>query len=240
MQIDPRTVARDIPGVFYDVFPQLTAGIVGHFNSQATRLDVQPLSAALLAQSQLQRAMLFELGTAVGERLVTGTTIDWKQCSATALQRQRAYFDARLPEVFEETDKILATIVGQNLAAALRKMSSDAACPVGLHPRIPGLEWISNGYGDFAIGRTIVEVKCTAKRFSAADYRQVAIYWLLSYAAAVEGRGDEWTHFALLNPRRGDLVFMRFDAFLSTVSNGLTLVDILQLFQALVGSRRTQ
>lgn len=240
MQIDPRTVARDIPGMFYDVFPQLTAGIVGHFNSQATKLDSIPLPATLLAQSRLQRAMLFELGTAVGERLVAGAEVDWDVCSAAALKRQRAYFDAKLPEVFDETDKTLATIVGENLAAALRALSGDAGCPIVLNPPIPGLEWIANGYGDFAIARTIVEVKCTAKRFSAADYRQVAIYWLLSYAAAVEGHKDEWTHFALLNPRRGELVFMRFDAFLSTVSNGLTHVDILQLFQSLVGSRRTQ
>ena len=35
MQIDPRTVARNIPGIFDEIFPQLTPGIVMHFNLQA-------------------------------------------------------------------------------------------------------------------------------------------------------------------------------------------------------------
>lgn len=35
MQIDPRTVAREIPGVLNEVFPQLTPGIVAHFNASA-------------------------------------------------------------------------------------------------------------------------------------------------------------------------------------------------------------
>ena len=65
MQIDPRSVARDIPGIFEEVFPQLTPGIVAHFNSSAERLRIQVLPEALLAQSKLQRAMLFELGYAV-------------------------------------------------------------------------------------------------------------------------------------------------------------------------------
>lgn len=87
---------------------------------------------------------------------------------------------------------------------------------------------------------TLIEVKCTAKRFSSSDYRQVAIYWLLSYAAAIEGRGEEWRDFVLLNPRSGMKVSMRFDSFLSVISSGRTKVDILQLFQALVGSRLTR
>lgn len=102
---------------------------------------------------------------------------------------------------------------------------------------VPGLEWIGSGYGDFSLGRTLVEVKCTAKRFSAADYRQVAIYWILSYAAAVESRGEEWQDFILLNSRSGQMVTMKFDTFLSVLSSGRTKVDILQLFQSLVGSR---
>ncbi len=85
-----------------------------------------------------------------------------------------------------------------------------------------------------------MEVKCAAKRFSSADYRQVAIYWLLSFAAAVEGHGEEWRNFILLNPRSGEMVKMTFDAFLSIISSGRTKVDILQLFLSLVGSRLTR
>lgn len=237
VQIDPRTVARDIPGIFDEVFPQLTPGIVAHFNSNAARLNIQALSPDLLSRSKLQRAMLFELGYSVGERLLTGAEIDWPKCFETTLKRQRVFFDAKLPTYFEAADQELAEIVGRNLATALQRMSSDADLPIDLRPHIPGLEWISSGHGDFALGHTLVEVKCTAKRFSSSDYRQVAIYWLLSYAADVEGRSEEWRDFVLLNPRRGEKVTMCFDDFLSIISSGRVKIDILQLFKSLVGSR---
>lgn len=240
MQIDPRTVARDIPGIFDEVFPQLTPGIVAHFNSGALKLEIQALPPELLSQSQLQRAMLFELGYAVAECLLVGAAIDWPKCFTIALKRQRVYFDAKLPAQFDVGDQELAVIVGRNLSAALLEMSNEAELPVLLHPRIPGMEWIANGHGDFSLGRTLIEVKCTAKRFSASDYRQVAIYWLLSYAADIEGRAEQWRDFVLLNPRRGEKVSMRFDDFLSAISSGRTKVDILQLFQSLLGSRLTR
>lgn len=240
MQIDPRTVARDIPGILDEVFPQLTPGIVAHFNSCADEFQVQPLPPALLSQSTLQRAMLFELGYTVGERLLMGPEIHWTECFEATLKRQRVYFDAKLPDRLDVGDQILAEIVGRNLSTELKEMSRNRGVPVVLRPPIPGLEWISSGYGDFAISRTLIEVKCTAKRFSSSDYRQVAIYWLLSFAASIENRGDEWQDFVLLNPRSGEKVSLRFDAFLSAISSGRTKVDILQLFQSLVGSRLTK
>ena len=107
-------------------------------------------------------------------------------------------------------------------------------------PHIPGLEWIASGKGDFAIGRTLIEVKCTSKRFSSADYRQIAIYWLLSFAAAIEGRGSEWAELMLLNPRSGEQVCIKVDAFLTVISGGRSKIDSFQLFQTLVGSRLTR
>lgn len=240
MQIDPRSVAREIPGIFDEVFPQLTPGIVGHFNSGADNFEIEQLPRALLVQSTLQRAMLFELGYSVAERLLTNFEIDWNECIQVALQRQQVFFDAKQPEEISLCDKTLATIVGENLAARLRTISEARSQTLILSPAIPGLEWIASGYGDFSVGQTLIEVKCTAKRFSASDYRQVAIYWLLSYASAVENRGDEWYDFILLNPRSGVEVSMRFDSFLSAVGSGRTKVDILQLFQSLVGSRLTR
>lgn len=240
MQIDPRTVARNIPGIFDEIFPQLTQGIVAHFNSCGTDIKVQPLPATLLSQSRIQRAMLFELGYTVGECLLAGSEINWIECFETTIKRQRVYFDAKLPDKLDAGDQELAEIVGRNLSITLKMMGSKLGLPVVLRPSIPGLEWISSGQGDFAIGHTLVEVKCTAKRFSSSDYRQVAIYWLLSYAAAIEGRGKEWQDFILFNPRSGGMVSMRFDYFLSVISSGRTKVDILQLFQSLVGSRLTR
>ncbi|WP_256943450.1 hypothetical protein [Achromobacter xylosoxidans] len=185
--------------------------------------------------------MLFELGYTVGERLLEGKTgIDWPSCFAETLRRQRAYFDAKLPDQLTAWDQSLAETVGRNLASSMIDMSHASGHPIVIRPRIPGLEWIANGHGDFALGSTLIEVKCTAKRFSSADYRQVAIYWLLSYAASVEGRGAEWENFVLLNPRSGMKVSMKFDTFLSVISSGRTKVDILKLFQSLVGTRLTR
>ncbi|WP_148714658.1 hypothetical protein [Chitinolyticbacter meiyuanensis] len=238
MQFDPRTVAREIPGVFDEVFPQLTPGIVAHLNNLASPVQVQPVLQELLLQSGLQRAMLFELGYVVGERLLEGeVVIDWPNCFAETLRRQRGYFDAKLPDQLSVLDQSLAETVGRNLADSMREMSRESGCSIVVRPKIPGLEWIASGYGDFALGNTLVEVKCTAKRFAAADYRQVAIYWLLSYAASIERNGAEWENFVLLNPRSGKKVVMKFEAFLSIVSSGRTKVDILQLFQSHVGSR---
>lgn len=237
MQIDPRTVARDIPGILDEVFPQLTPGIVLHFNLQAETLPVRDLPTELLNTSTLQRAMLFELAYSVAENLLSGETIDWATCCEATLKRQRVYFDAKLPEHFEAPDKEVAELVGRNLAESLQKISISEDKPIVRKPDIPGFEWIGNGKGDFALGESLIEVKCTAKRFSSADYRQVAIYWLLSYAAAIEGRGTEWKDFILFNPRSGALVRLNFDKFLSIISSGRTKIDILQLFQSLIGSR---
>ncbi|MEN9657502.1 MAG: hypothetical protein RL571_967 [Pseudomonadota bacterium] len=241
MQFDPRTVAREIPGIFDEVFPQLTPGVVAHINSSALTVLVQPLQQELLQQSTLQRAMLFELGYTVGESLLKGKIdIDWPYCFAETLRRQRGYFDAKLPDQLAAGDQCLAETVGRNLANAITAMSRSSGHPIIIAPRIPGLEWIASGSGDFSLGSTLIEVKCTAKRFSSADYRQIAIYWLLSFAASIEGRGEEWRDFILLNPRSGEKVSMKYDSFLSIISSGRTKVEIFQLFQSLIGSRLTR
>jgi len=238
MQFDPRTVARDIPGVFDEIFPQLTPGIVAHFNSSADALKVSPISMEALSQSMLQRAMLFELANVVAESLIRGVVdFDWPASIEEAIQRQRAYFDAKAPEQLTAHDQSLAERVARNLAESVTAIGHASGHAIAIRPKIPGLEWIASGSGDFSCGRTLIEVKCTAKRFSSADYRQVAIYWLLSYAASIEGHGTEWQDFVLLNPRHGTKVAMSFEEFLSVVSSGRTKVDILQLFQSLVGSR---
>jgi hypothetical protein len=238
MQVDPRTIARDIPGIFDEIFPQLTPSIVMHFNSQAQTMPVRALPKELLDASTLQRAMLFELAYSVAENILRGQFIDWAACCEATLERQRAYFDAKLPEQFDTADKEVAELVGKNLAESLQQMSRSHGLPLVERPDIPGLEWVGSGKGDFALGECLIEVKCTAKRFSSSDYRQVAIYWLLSYAAAIEGRGTEWKEFALFNPRSGATVRLTFDKFLAIISSGRTKIDILQLFQSLIGTRQ--
>jgi len=104
-----------------------------------------------------------------------------------------------------------------------------------LSPAIPGYHWIASGYGDFAVGGHLIEVKCTGKRFSSSDYRQIIIYWLLSYAASIEGRAAEWEAGILLNPRLNWTVEFPFEEILSMVAAGRSRVQILQLFAAAIG-----
>ena len=241
MQLDPRTVAREIPGVLEEVFTQLTPGVVARFNNTASIAPVLPFAEDLLQQSMVQRAFLFELGCVVGERFIEGASaVDWPGCVDETVQRQRKFFDVELPSDLTSGDQMLAETVGRNIASALWHMAAGRGEPIVIGPHIPGLEWIASGKGDFAVSRTLIEVKCTSKRFSSADYRQIAIYWLLSFAAAVEGRGSEWTELVLLNPRSGEQVCIEVDALLAVVGGGRTKVDLLQLFQALVGSRLTR
>ncbi|CAB3676908.1 hypothetical protein [Achromobacter kerstersii] len=238
MQLDPRTVARDIPGIVDETFPQLTAGTVAHLNTQIDSMEISPVPANLLSRSKLQKAMLFELAYTVGEHLLQGEkNLDWDKCFKETIKRQRVYFDAKLPDVLEAHDAEIAVIVGSNLAKGLNEISHMRGEKIISRPVVPGLEWVSSGVGDFSVGHTLIEVKCTIKRFSSADYRQVAIYWLLSYAASVEGRGEEWRDFILLNPRNGEKLTMKFDDLLSMVGGGRTKIDALQLFQSLIGSR---
>src|SRR5437899_1338347 len=85
---DPRTVARDIPGIVDAIFPQLASGVVTHLNRTAfSVLDCAPVPDAFVVKSSLQRAMLFELAVAVGEELIfSQTEIDWDACLAVAVQ----------------------------------------------------------------------------------------------------------------------------------------------------------
>ena len=94
---DPRTIARDVPGLFDAVFPQLTSSVVTHFNRRRVASEVTPVAHALIAQSKLQKAMLFELGVAAGEMLLGANVIDWDECKRVALARQRRSPPAAAP-----------------------------------------------------------------------------------------------------------------------------------------------
>lgn len=234
---DPRTVAREIPGLFDSIFPQLTPGVVGHFNRTSESGDCEPVSQELIQSATLGKAMLFELGYAVGEVLLIEGDIDWDQCIQIALARQRRHFDAKLPDRVESVDKAASLHVGENLAYMMRALAAEIDGPIVSSPMIPGFQWVASGHGDFSINSTLIEVKCSNKNFSAADYRQVVMYWLLSFSAALEGVEAEWTDGILLNPRAGKLVRFKFDELLHVISAGRSKVEILQLFQSMVGTR---
>lgn len=232
---DPRTVARDIPGILDALFPQLSAGITKHLNSTAETFRwCEPADEALISASRLQHAMLFELAFAAGEQLLEKSdSFDWGNALQTATERQRRYFDAALPALLTDVDMAIAWHVGGNLARMLEELSVGSTLVAG--PAIPGFRWIASGHGDFSFGSNIVEVKCIATNFGASDYRQVLMYWLLSYSASLEGRGCEWKTGILLNPRRGTIVKFNFDELITLIGSGRSKVDVLQLFDWLIG-----
>lgn len=231
-------MARDIPGLFDALFPQLVPGVVAHFNRTAQSVDgCIPLPQELVTASSLQRAMLFEVAVAAGDQLVThNVPIGWDSCLEIAVIRQRRHFDAKLPTSLSSADKAAALLVGTNLSKMLysiRRTFGD----VGLvhSPKIPGYRWISSGVGDYSLGTRLIEVKCTNKHFSSSDYRQVMMYWLLSYASAVENEMPEWSSGILLNPRLNLVVTLSFDEMISAISAGRSKVDLLELFSSMVG-----
>lgn len=70
---DPRTVARDIPGVLDILFPRLTGGLVAALNRTTfTFEEINPLSDEQVAETHLHKAMLFELSMARAERILKG------------------------------------------------------------------------------------------------------------------------------------------------------------------------
>lgn len=239
---DPRTIAREIPGVLDMLFPQLTPGIVTHFNRKgAPYPGIKAVPDELIAQSRLQHAMLFELAIAAGEQLLgAAVTVDWSAALQVAVARQRRHFDAKIPDTISDADRIIALRVAENLVQMLSTTGeASAGAALVRSPVIPGYQWIASGVGDFAIGNCLIEVKCTKKRFSSSDYRQVVMYWLLSYAAAIASGSSEWSEVVLMNPRLSYRVKLNFNDIIDVTSAGRSKVELMELFAAMVSDRES-
>lgn len=235
---DPRTVARDIPGIFDTLFPQLVPGVVAHFNRKAISLaGCEVLPDEHVRASNLNRAMLFEVAFARGEQLIVGIEeADWDTCLKIAVERQRRHFDAKLPDALTAVDKTVADWVARNLVSMLNSIQATAKDHrLVQSPKVPGYQWIASGCGDFSLGTRIIEVKCTNKRFSASDYRQIVMYWLLSYASSIENGTPEWTNGILINPRLNYVLELSFDEIVAIIGAGRSKVELLQLFSSMVG-----
>jgi len=184
--------------------------------------------------------MLFELAVAAGEQLLVGNSgVDWETCLSTAVSRQRHHFDAVIPTSLADADKNAAAMVGANLATMLLSVKSPESTIVR-SPTIPGYQWISSGVGDFSIDSLLIEVKCSSRVFSTADYRQIAMYWLLSYAAAIDQGTPEWTGAMLVNPRLNVMVQVHYNEFIGLVGAGRSKVEILEILQSLTGDESTR
>ena len=235
---DPRTVAREISGIVDIIFPQLSPGVVAHFNNRGEEfLQCDAVPDRIVAASSLNPAMLFELAFARGEQIVAGNgDADWDGCLATALARQQKYFDAELPDQINDVDRAIAERVARNMKLMIEDIQKTSdGLPIVSAPIIPGCYWIASGKGDFSVGSNLIEIKCSNKSFSSADYRQILMYWLLSYASSIERGTDEWTIGILLNPRRNYAVQFRFDDIIAIIGAGRSKIEILELFSTLVG-----
>lgn len=235
---DPRTVARDIPGICDLLFPQLLPSIVAHLNREASGIagcSLVPLTWT--NNTSMNSAMLFEIAYVRAEQIIMGKNENWENCFLVAQERQLKYFDAVLPNSLSEVDIEIARQTAENLVNSLNYLKNKlVAKDLKLSPVICGYQWISKGNGDFSLDRNLVEVKCTGRNFSSADFRQLLIYWLLSYSASLENKGEEWQKGILLNPRLNKYVEFEFGELVKMAGAGRTKIEILELFSSIIGS----
>jgi hypothetical protein len=234
---DPRTVARDIPGVLDILFPRLSGGLVASINRKMFRFEgLAAIPDEQVEVSRLQRSMLFELAVVRAESLlVDECDTNWQKCIEVAVARQRRHFDARIPDELSEEDIALANWAARNLVEMLRSVRAQhPTYLLSVNPSIPGLGWISSGVGDFSLGPIFIEVKHTDRNFVSGDFRQVLIYWLLKYAASLQRDEEIWTDFLLLNPRRNSAVFVNFDFLLLSASSSLNRIETLELMRSIL------
>jgi len=234
---DPRTVARDIPGVLDVLFPRLSGGLVGSLNRKMFAFKgIEPVPDELIEKSRLQKAMLFELSTARAEGLLSGDgEPSWDHCLQLASERQRRHYDAKVPSRLEQCDLDVATHAAQNLVVMLKSVQAQSSgALLEKSPVIPGLGWIASGNGDFSLGSMLIEVKHTDRNFVSGDFRQVLMYWLLKYAAAIENTGEVWSEVLLLNPRRNSSLLVNFDYLLRSASASSSRVELFELLRSIV------
>lgn len=238
---DPRTVAREIPGVLDVLFPRLTGGLVKALNAKMFSFsNVCPIPIDAIEKSRLQKAMLFELSVARAEsQLRGGEVMSWEACLVIASKRQRRHFDARIPEKLEPSDILVADHAARNLVTMLSSIQDQRPSEtLELAPLIPGLGWVASGNGDFAIGATLIEVKHTERNFGASDFRQVLMYWLLHYARTIESNESTWSEVLLLNPRRNAALLINYDHLLESASASSNRVELVELLRSAVGQEQ--
>lgn len=234
---DPRTVARDIPGICDLLFPQLLPAIVAHLNREAQPIpDCTIIDESMLVGIDTNAAMLFEVAYVRAEQMLEKKNEDWNECLSIALSRQSRYFDAVLPDNLSDIEIKIANQTAINLTKSITYLSEEwGDGNLVRSPIIPGFQWIAQGQGDFSIGQRLIEVKCTNRNFSSSDYRQILIYWLLSFSSSIEGGTDEWKTGVLLNPRANKFIEIDFNEFVSIVASGRNKLELLELFSSIVG-----
>lgn len=235
---DPRTLARDIPGIPKILFPQLTSSFVASLNKRSIEIsNINAVDDLLVKQSHLARSMLFEFAYAIAEQKINFMAeISIQECFEIAKYRQAKYYDFSplSYDAITDIDIEIADIVAENLVSMLSCYKQQLNTAVVIEPPIYGFEWISNSQGDFALDSTLIEVKCINKNFAVADYRQALIYWLLSYIKSLNSDVQEWTNIILMNPRLNKTVEVSVDHLLYEISGGQSKIEIVQMFSSII------
>jgi len=235
---DPRTVARDIPGVLDVLFPRLTGGLVASLNRRMFSFEeIRQVPDKLVDESQLLKAMLFELAVAQAERLLAGyEEPSWDECLQVAAERQSRHYDAKIPDELKQCDIDVADHAAKNLVAMLKSVQAqNPDAQLESSPTIPGLGWIASGIGDFSVGSILIEVKHTDRNFVSGDFRQVLMYWMLKYAASIGNSSEIWSDVLMLNPRRNSALLINFDYLLRSASANSNRVELFELLRSIVG-----
>jgi hypothetical protein len=235
---DPRTVARDIPGVLDTLFSRLTGGLVASLNRRMFSFaDVIPVPEELVEKSQLQKAMLFELSMVRAEIILDGKgEPSWEDCLIVAGARQKLHYEAQIPVKLERCDIDIASHAAQNLLVMLASVQNQYPnMQLQRSPIVPGLGWIASGVGDFSLGSILIEVKHTDRNFGSRDFRQVLMYWILKYAASVEKNEIVWSDCLMLNPRRNCGILVNFDNLSRFASAGSNRVELFECLRSIVG-----
>ena len=231
---DPRTVARDIPGILDAIFPHLNAGLVTLLTRDSVSFPyLQAIPERALESSTLTRAMLFELAVAHAEQAIAGIEPDsWEKCLSVAVTRQQRYFDATFPTTLGQHDIFLANWSSRNLQSILGQIQdTNQQYALTISPKIPGFRWIASANADFCLGPLLIEIKHTNRNFLSADFRQVLMYWMLSYAASLESNYTEFSDCIFINPRRNSGLAIKFSKLIRLASPGLNKLELVQLFE---------
>lgn len=142
---DPRTVARDIPGICDLLFPQLLPAIVAHLNREAQPIPgCTIIDESMLVGIDTNAAMLFEVAYVRAEQILEEKNEDWNECLSIALIRQSRYFDAVLPDNLSDIEIKIANQTATNLTKSIRYLSEGwGDSNVIRSPIIPGFQWIA-------------------------------------------------------------------------------------------------
>ncbi|GIC17229.1 hypothetical protein VCSRO145_3506 [Vibrio cholerae] len=237
---DPRTVARDIPGISEILFPGLVPGIVAGLNQTWLELEnIEAVSEAELCKMSLSPAMLYEIACARAEFLLRGEELIEDDYLDVALKRQSRFFDAQTPSQLTDEDRELIQLVASNLVLGLGELSKGKE--IIISPSIAGLEWISSSQGDFCFDDCLVEVKCTNKNFSAGDYRQTLLYWLLNFTYSLSNpEMIAWRYGVIFNPRKNKYVKVNFEDLHRLVAGGRNVIETVELLQNTILSARAK